>query len=95
MSFLLDYGFSEEELKEFISNIPPLLLEHLLNYYKLVMQNLDYLKEIGVNNYKEAFIKFYDMFLIDKSNFMNIFNKYEREDLVGKINQNADIIEFL
>ena len=77
MSFLLDYGFSEEELKEFTSNIPPLLLEHLLNYYK------------------EAFIKFYDMFLIDKSNFMNIFNKYERKDLVGKINQNADIIEFL
>ena len=95
MNFLLDYGFAEEEIKEFSSNIPPLLHEHILNYYKLVMENLEYLKSIGVENYKEVFIKFYDMFFMDNSNFINIFNKYEKEDLVEKINTNADIVEFL
>ncbi len=95
MNFLLNYGFNEEEIEVFASDIPPLLHEHILNYYKLVMENIEFLKEIGILNYKEIFIKFYDMFLMDKSNFMNIFNKYEREDLVEKINNNADIVEFL
>ena len=95
MNFLLDYGFDEEEIKVFSANIPPLLHEHILNYYLLIKRNIDYLKEIGIENYKEIFTKFYDMFLMDKSNFVNIFNKYDREDLVEKINKSADVVEYL
>lgn len=95
MNFLLNYGFNEEEIKAFSMNVPPMLYEQILNSYPLVSQNIESLKEMGVLNYKEVFIKFYDMFLMDNSNFMNIFNKYEREDLVEKINANANIVEFL
>ena len=95
MNFLLDYSFSQEEIKSFSENIPPLLLEGIFNSYRLVIQNLDSLKEMGVKNVKEIFIKFYDMFLMDNSNFVSIFNKYDRKDLVEKINKNADIVEFL
>ncbi len=95
MNFLLNYGFDEEEIKVFESNVPSLLFEQIINSYKLVSQNIDFLKNLGVQNYKEVFIKFYDMFLMDNSNFMNIFNNYEREDLIEKINSNALIVEFL
>ncbi len=95
MNFLIDYGFVEKEIEGFSSNIPPLLYEQILNFYKLVSQNIEFLKNLGITNYKEVFMKFYDMFLMDSSNFMNIFNNYEREDLVEKINANADIVEFL
>lgn len=95
MSFLLDYEFKEEEIKEFSKDVPPLLHEQILNSYKLVSQNIAFLKNLGVTNYKEVFIKFYDMFLMDNSNFMTIFNNYEREDLIDKISNNADIVEFL
>lgn len=95
MKFLLDYNFTEEEIKDFSTNIPPLLLEQIFNSYKLVSKNIDSLKELGVNNFKEIFKKFYDMFLMDNSNFMNVFNKYDRVDLVEKLEKNADIVEFL
>ena len=95
MNFLLDYGFSDEEIRVFSADIPSVLHEYLLNYSKLVIENIEFLKEIGILNYKEIFIKFYDIFLMDKSNFMNLFNKYDRNDLVEKINDNADIVEFL
>lgn len=95
MKFLLDYDFTEEEINAFSSNIPPLLFEHIVNSYQLVFKNIDFLKNLGILNYKEVFIKFYDMFLMDNSNFMTIFNNYEREDLIDKINANADIVEFL
>ena len=95
MNFLLDYDFNQEEIKAFAANIPPLLHEQILNSYRLVSENIESLKKMGVTNFKEVFIKFYDMFLLDNSNFMNIFNKYEREDLIEKINSDADIVEFL
>ena len=74
MKFLLDYGFTEDEIVAFSANIPPLLLEHILNSYKLVSKNIESLKDLGIDNVKEVFAKFYDMFLMDNSNFMNIFN---------------------
>lgn len=95
MKFLLDYNFTQDEIEKFGKNIPPVLLESIFNSYRLVSQNLDSLKEMGVTNYKEIFIKFYDMFLMDNSNFMNVFNKYDREDLVEKLKKNSDIVEFL
>lgn len=95
MNFLLEYNFNEEEIKNFCTDIPPLLYEHIVNSYKLVSKNIEFLKDLGVLNYKEIFIKFYDLFLMDSSNFISIFNKYEHDDLVAKINANADIVEFL
>jgi hypothetical protein len=95
MKFLLDYGFTNEEIENFSENAVPVLLESIFNSYKLVSKNLDYLKGLGVNNYKEIFVKFYDMFLMDNSNFMNVFNKYDHDDLVDKIVKNSDIVEFL
>ena len=95
MKFLLDYDFTLEEIEKFSENVPSILLESIFNSYRLVSKNLDSLKEMGVSNYKEIFIKFYDMFLMDNSNFMNVFNKYDREDLVEKLKKNSDIVEFL
>lgn len=95
MKFLLEYGFTDEEIQIFCENVPPLLHEQILNSYKLVVQNLDFLKNLGVITYKEVFVKFYDMFLMDSSNFMTIFNNYEREDLVAKINATPEVVEFL
>ncbi len=95
MSYLLNYDFSNEEIEEFCANVPPMLVEQLFNSYRLVSKNLDALKEMGIKNYKELFLKFYDMFLMDNSNFLNIFNKYDPKDLIDKINDNIDIVEFL
>lgn len=95
MNFLSEFNFSEEEILNLSNNIPPILYEQIVNSYQLVSKNIAYLKDLGVIPYKEMFIKFYDMFLMDASNFINIFNKYETSDLLEKINTNYEIIEFL
>ena len=95
MRFLLDYNFTESEIEEISKNIPPLLLENISSSYRLVSKNIESLKNMGIHNVKEVFKKFYDMFLMDNSNFVAIFNKYDREDLVEKIDKNPEIVEFL
>ncbi len=95
MKYLMDFNFTEDEINSFCENVPPVLLETLMNSYKLVSSNINTLKELGITSIKEIFINNYDMFLMDHSNFLNIFNKYEKEDLVEKLNTTPEIIEFL
>ncbi len=95
MDYLAKYGFIKDEIDEFSKNTPNSLLESLTNSYRLVEANLKFLMDCGVKNYKDIFMAYYDMFLIDNSNFMNIFNQYDKEDLISKLNQNIEIVEFL
>lgn len=95
MKFLMEFDFTNEEIDDFSANVPPLLLEKILNSYQLLSKNIASLKEMGIQNYKVIFLQFYDMFLMDNSNFINIFNKYDTADLVEKIKQNYEIVEFL
>lgn len=95
MSYLENYEFTKDEIENIEKNMPSKLLEKMSENYKLVGQNITYLKNLGVTNFKNIFTKYYDMFLMDYSNFTGIFNKYDTEDLIEKLSQNMEIIEFL
>ena len=50
---------------------------------------------MGVTNLTEIFVRYHDMFLMDNSNFVEIFNKYDQKDLVSKLAKNVQIMEYL
>ena len=95
MKFLEKYDFNKEEIAEFLNNSPKKLIDAIKENKKLVSENISYLKDLGVTNYQEIFLEYYDMFLMDHSNFISIFDKYEPEDLIEKLNKNIKIIEYL
>ena len=95
MKFLEKYGFNKEEIADFLNNSPKKLIDAIKDNKKLVSENIDYLKNLGVTNYQEIFLEYYDMFLMDHSNFVDIFAKYEPEDLIEKLNKNIKVIEYL
>ena len=95
MNFLEKLDFSKEEIAEIVENTPENYLTLLKTQKKLVSENISFLKKLGIGNYQEIFIKYYDMFLIDNSNFKDIFSKYEPEDLIAKLSKNINIVEFL
>ena len=95
MKFLENIGFDKDDIAEVIDNTPEKLLVLLKSQKKLVTDNILFLKDLGVTNYKDIFIKYYDIFLMDSSNFQGIFNKYEVDDLINKLNKNINIVEFL
>ena len=51
--------------------------------------------DLGVKNIHDIFFHYYELFLMDYSNFTSIFNKYDREDLIEKLAKNIAIIEYL
>lgn len=95
MNYLEKLGFTQEEIIEFAQNIPENLKKVLTKEEALVSANINFLHELGINNYKEIFTTYYDMFLMDSSKFQEVFNKYDQEDLIDKLNKNMTIIEYL
>ena len=95
MKFLEKYDFNKEEIASFLNNSPKKLIDSVKDNKKLVCENIKYLKELGVTNYQEIFLEYYDMFLMDHSNFVDIFAKYEPEDLIAKLAKNIKVIEYL
>ncbi len=95
MKFLDKLGFKKEEIDDFVKNTPELVIAKIKEYQKLVTANIKFLKDLGITNYKEVFLNYYEMFLMDNSNFADIFNQYDRDDLVDKIQKNIKVVEYL
>ena len=95
MDFLSKLEFTDQEIKLLEECVPDILKDLIIENQKLVVININYLKNLGVKNYREVFMKFFDMFLLDVSTFKDIFEKYETEDLINKIQENVGIVEFL
>ncbi len=86
-------SFIDENLENI--SIPSELKNDLENNQDVVKSNIEYLKELGISNYKDIFKTYYPMFLMDSSNFQEIFSKYDINDLIDKIDKNMAIIEHL
>jgi len=95
MMYLKELGFDDEFIEMINNNLPEKALSKLNSEKENVSANIRYLKDLGINNYKEAFAKFYNMFLLDTTTFDEIFSKYDKEDLVAKIEKNVAILEYL
>lgn len=95
MKFLEKYDFNKEDIADFLNNSPKKLIDAIKENKDLVGANIEFLKNLGVTNYQEIFLEYYDMFLMDNSSFMEIFNKYEETDLIDKLQKNVAIIEYL
>ncbi len=95
MKFLEEYGFEKDDIKEFLGNTPKKMVNVLTEHEKLVKENLVFVKELGINTYKEIFINYPDIFLMDNSNFTEMFNQYKTDELVEKLNANYKMVEYL
>ena len=95
MRFLQKLEFTDRQIAYLNENASSVMIESILKNKKLVLANLNYLKDLGAKNYQDIFLEYYDLFLLDNSTFIGIFNKYDREDLVDKLAKNIAIIEYL
>lgn len=95
MNFFEKFGFLEDEQKEYEDITPEEIKKMISKHNKLVETNLQFLKDLEINTYKEIFINYPDMFLMDASNFEKYFNRYEKEALLEKLNTNYKVVKFL
>lgn len=95
MKFLKEVDFTIDEIVALEENFTDKISEKICEFPMLVIMNIRFLRNLGVKNFKEVFIKFREMFLKDPSKFKEVFNRYDKHDLVEKIENNSDIVEYL
>ena len=95
MKFLEKYGFDNEEIQECLDNTPENLQDKINKHLELVEENLKFIQGLGIDTYKEIFINYPELFLMDSSNFSEKFNQYETDDLIARLNANFKLVEYL
>lgn len=95
VEFLKGLNLSEEEKDEIIENNPKAIVDELKELEKLVMMNYNFLNDYGIKNTKSIFLKYSELFLQEPSIFKRIFTKYNKADLIEKLDKNIDLIVLL
>lgn len=95
LPYLKELGFDDQIIEEVLTTLPNEAIVTLKEEEEVVKTNIKYLKDLGINNYQEAFIKFYNMFFLEPQSFDDIFSKYDKEDLIAKLEKNIAIMEHL
>lgn len=95
MEFLNKLGFIDSEIEEYDEGTPKRMQELINENVELVSMNISFLKDLGIDTYKDIFLTYPDMFLMDNSNFTEMFNKYEKDELVTKLNHNYKMVRYL
>ena len=78
MNYLEKIGFTSDDINLVRNSTTKVIFNLLIEQKKVVNANIVYLKKLGIKNYKEIFIKYSDLFLMDNSNFVEIFDKYDQ-----------------
>ena len=95
MMYLKDLGFEEDVINSLLEELPSGAVEKITEHEETITVNIKYLKDLGISNYVDAFVRFYNMFLLEPSTFDEIFSKYDKDDLIIKLEKNVAIMEYL
>ncbi len=92
MEYLQTLGFTQDQINRILNINHEIVVDQITKKPRLVKNNLIFLKDLGVTNYKEIFVEYAEVFLQDTSVFKEIFLMYDREDLIEKLKRNMSII---
>ena len=99
MEFLLNYGYSNDDIDEIIHHNDESIIKNIVLNKKNVCKVIDYLKEIGVSVpvIKDLFIYQIGMFFRTKEEIQSVFDEYEMDSIIKSLNYDVntvDLIEF-
>lgn len=99
MNFLLEYGLTNEDINEIISNNDSGVIKNIELNKENVVKVINYLKEVGINItvIKDLFVYQIGMFFRTKEEIQGVFDEYELDSIVKSLNYDVntiDLIEF-
>lgn len=93
MDYLNNFGLDTNDINTIKENVSDDVFSDLTAFRKIVEKNIEFLKEFGVTNFKDVVIKYPDIFLRDAESFRNVFTKFDKDDLISKVEKNPAVIK--
>ena len=95
MDYLKTLDISNEEIDSLNNTLQKNEQEYVILFPGIIKANYNILKDVGINNYKDIFLKHTHMFFMNPNKFQAIFDKYDHDDLIRCLEKNGAIIEKL
>lgn len=93
LEYLYDFGLDSRDVEEISEYVDENVFTELGLFESIVKENIKYMKDFGVSNYSQVILKFPDIFLRDAESFRNIFSKFDRDDLIQKVEKNPAVFK--
>lgn len=93
LEYLFDFGLDSTDVEEIRENVEDNTYSELTLFTGLVSDNIRYMKDFGVSNYTKVIVKYPDIFLRDCESFKNIFSKFDKDDLIKKVEKNPAVFK--
>lgn len=93
MEYLYSFGLDANDIEEIKMNVDEETFSDLTLFENIVIENIQFLKDFGITNYSQVIVKYPEIFLRDAESFRNVFSKFDREDLIVKIQKNVAVIK--
>ncbi len=93
LEYLYDFGLDSRDLEDIKDNTNETTFSELSLFVGLVSDNIRYMKDFGIENYAQVVVKYPEIFLRDGESFKNIFSKFDKEDLINKVEKNPAVFK--
>lgn len=93
LTYLYDFGLDSRDLDSLKETVDERTFSELTLFEGLVKENLQFMKDFGLNNYIQVVVKYPEIFLRDAESFRNIFSKFDRDDLLQKVEKNVAVFK--
>ncbi len=93
MQYLYNFGLDDTDIEEIKKNVTDEVYCDLSLFSKIVEGNIVYMRDFGVTNYRQVIVKYPEIFLRDLESFMNVFSKFDKDDLIAKVTKNPAVMK--
>ena len=95
MEFLLPFGITKETIAQVIKNNDETLIENLICDQEMVINNLNYFKEIGIKRINDLLIERTDLFLVANEILKEKLDKFNLNVLSELVNEDFCNLELI
>ena len=95
MEFLLPFGITKETIAQVIKNNDETLIENLICDQEMVINNLNYFKEIGIKRITDLLIERTDLFLVPTEILKEKLDKFNLNVLSELVNEDFCNLELI
>ena len=95
MEFLLPFGITKKTIAQVIKNNDETLIENLICDQEMVINNLNYFKEIGIKRINDLLIERTDLFLVPTEILKEKLDKFNLNVLSELVNEDFCNLELI
>lgn len=93
LNYLYACGLESQDLDKLRETTTDTIYEDLSLFEGIISENIKYMKDFGVTNFKDVVVKYPDIFIRDAESFRNVFSKFDKDDLIAKVAKNPAVFK--